>query len=423
MIKALHQRSANFARIVSFMNHLRRALLFILLLVFAFSLAIPVAFSQDTIPKEVEADDEYTIAFLLPFNGNKVFIRDLEQSDFFFPEETQIAVEFYQGALLAIDSLKKLGLKATILVYDVGSDSATITHVLAKPQLRDADLIIGPLMGYSLKATSIFCRDKYIPLISPLFASYGSSTPNEFFILANATIRTHCERIYDYLLQHELARRVIMFYRKNDQDSELVKYIKDYRDKQTLMKSLEVKIIEIKDSSKTAYRTLHDSLFSIGKNIVIIPSNDESFVRSVMRRLTNFSAEYTIEVIGMPTWLNFDLIPAENFDSTRTIVTSSYWLDRSSAKAENFKILYTGKYKVNPTEYSVYGFDEVFYFLAHLKQMGNKFLSVFPPSIGSMIATNFRVVPVLRDERDVMYRENKSVFVLQHQNGTWNRIE
>ena len=407
------------------MNHLYRILSFILLLVLNFSFTISVAFSQDTIPKKFgEADDEYTIAFLLPFNASKVFIRDLQQSDFYLPEETQIAVEFFQGALLAIDSLKKMGLKATILVYDVGNDSATITSVLARESLEHVDLIIGPLMGYSLKATSSFCRNEHIPLISPLFASYSDTASNEFFVLANATMRTHCERIYDYLLQHELLHRVIMFYRKNAGDSELVKYIKDYMDQQTAMKSPEVKIVEIQDSSKAAFGTLLDSLFIIDKNVVVVPSNDESFVRSVIKRLANFSEDHNIEVIGMPTWLNFDLIPAENFDSTKTIITSSYWLDKSSASAERFKVLYTGKYKENPTEYSVYGFDEFFYFGAHLMELGNKkFLSAFPPSIGSMIATNFRVIPVMKEERDVMYLENKSVFFLQHQNGKWNKIE
>src|SRR6185295_12251510 len=134
-------------RILSLMNQLHRTLSFILLLMLSSSFAPSVAFSQDVRPREiVEVDSAYTIAFLLPFNTGKVFIRDLQQSDFYFPEETRIAVEFYQGAMLAIDSLKKMGLKATILVYDVGNDSATITAVLARPQLRDADLIIGPLM-------------------------------------------------------------------------------------------------------------------------------------------------------------------------------------------------------------------------------------------------------------------------------------
>lgn len=189
------------------------------------------------------------------------------------------------------------------------------------------------------------------------------------------------------------------------------------------MRSLEVRIVEIRDSSKAGYKALVDSLFTIDTNTVIIPSNDESFVRSVMNRLVHISAEYNIEVIGMPTWANFDLIPEENFDSTRTIITSSFWLDKSSAGAEKFKALYAGKYEENPSEYSVYGFDEILYFGAHLMNMGNKFLVIFPPSVGSMIATNFTVVPVLKEERDVMYRENKSVFFLQHQNGKWTKIE
>ncbi|HYV91762.1 MAG TPA: ABC transporter substrate-binding protein [Chitinophagales bacterium] len=379
-------------------------------------------FSQVT-EDEDEKDEQYTIAFLLPFNASKVFIRDLQQSDFFLPNETQIAVEFYQGAMLAIDSLKKMGLKATVLVYDAGNDSATINAILKKEPLEDADLIIGPLAGYALKATSSFCFNEHIPLISPLSAAYVSSSPNEFFILANATMRTHCEAVYDYLLKRELTHHLVMVYRKNAQDQELVKYIKDYRAKKTYMSSPELKFAELSDSSKMRLSNFRDSLFITDKNIVLVPSNDEMFVRSLLQKVASLSADYNIEVIGMPTWSNFDLVPSEYFDSAKVMITSSFWLDKTSEKAAGFKSQYVSAYQTNPTEYSVRGYDELFYFGSHLMQMGDKFLTVFPRTAGLTASTAYDVVPVLRQERDVMYRENKSIFFLQHQNGKWMKLK
>ncbi len=373
--------------------------------------------------KSQKHDSAYTIALLLPFNSQKVFVRDLQQSDFYFPDESQIAVEFYQGAMLALDSLKQMGLNATVLVYDVGNDSVTVNNVLAKPQLKDANLIIGPLSGYALKATTAFSFNEHIPLVSPLSASVNSSSPNQFFILANATIRTHCEAIYDYLLKHELTHRMILLYRNKPDDLELVNFIKNYRDKQTEAGNPELKFVELTDSTRTTYRKLRDSLFLTDKNILLVPSNDQSFVRSVLKQVTNLKSDYTIEVFGMPTWSNFDLVPSENFDSSNVHLTSSFWLDRTLPHAITFKNAYSEKYKVNPSEYSVRGYDEMFYFGSHMQRFGSRlFLSVFPSADGLTSATAYRIIPVMRDEQEVIYRENQTVFFLQHQNGNWEKM-
>jgi hypothetical protein len=366
---------------------------------------------------------EYTIAFLLPFNANKVYIRDLQQSDFYLPEETQIAVAFYEGALLALDSLAKQGFHCTVLVFDIGNDSASVNAVLSKPQLREANLIIGPLSGYALKAASAFSNETHIPLISPLSAAYISDAPNQFFILANATLRTHCEAIYDYLLQHEITSHVLLVYRKKPEDLELVNYLKDYRAKKDSAGYPEIRFIEFSDSSRMTSLKLRDSLFITQKNIIVVPSNEETFVRSILKKAAMLHADYNLEVIGMPTWINFDALPAENLDSLKTLITSSFWLDKTSWQAQKFQVLYFKKYGVNPMDYAVRGYDEMYYFGLHLMQLDKLFISVFPPGTGLSGATAFNVVPVMEKERDVWYRENKSIFFLQHDSGAWKKIK
>src|SRR5207244_9910470 len=105
---------------------------------------------------------------------------------------------------------------------------------------------------------------------------------------------------------------------------------------------------------------LRDSLYITDKNILLIPTNDEMFTRSMLQKVASLSTDYNIEVIGMPTWINFDLVPSEYFDSAKVIITSSFWLDKISEKAEKFKTHYVSKYQTNPTEFSVRGYDELF---------------------------------------------------------------
>ncbi|HUM47111.1 MAG TPA: hypothetical protein PLD84_09290, partial [Chitinophagales bacterium] len=137
---------------------------------------------------------------LLPFQSSKVFITDLsESSSYYFPEESQLAAEYYQGALIALDSLKRMGLKTKISVYDVGMDSMQLKKTLLEPGLKNADLIIGPVGNSSLKITCQFSISNKIWLVSPFSVTAIGNNPNPNYVLANATMRSHCEKIYDYI--------------------------------------------------------------------------------------------------------------------------------------------------------------------------------------------------------------------------------
>ncbi|MCY7409615.1 MAG: ABC transporter substrate-binding protein [Chitinophagales bacterium] len=394
-----------------FFNYRIEFLLLLLLTASNFS------FAQNTLVKDsLESDKTFSIVFLLPFNSQKVFIIDLSTSEFNFPDESKLSIEIYEGALFALDSLKKMGFNAIVNSYDVGNDSASIQNILTKKEVKDADLIIGPINGVSLKQAASFALREHIPLISPLSATYFPNDPNQFLILANATMQTHCEFIYDYLLDHELVHRMIMVYRKNNQDLELVKFIKDYRDKKTEQGSPEINFVELTDSSETTFRKLKDSLYFTDKNIILIPSSDEVFVRSMMKRITNLDSAYHIQVYGMPTWNNFTLIPSSQFDSSQTKITSSFFLDQSLPQADSFKVAYHLKYGFNPTANSLKGYNLMLYFGKQLLKYQDKFMVTFP--LSAFLGCNIKVVPVMKVP-DVLYRENKSLFMLQHSNGNW----
>jgi LysM repeat protein len=78
--------------------------------------------------------EKYHIALLLPFYTNykdSMDTRDKKLRD--------AAVSLYRGAMLAADSLMKMGLDAEIHVYDVVDDKKAILALLEKPELKEMD--------------------------------------------------------------------------------------------------------------------------------------------------------------------------------------------------------------------------------------------------------------------------------------------
>jgi ABC-type branched-subunit amino acid transport system substrate-binding protein len=391
-------------------NRPRRFIPFILLCFFAISRA--GAGSKDPDKKVI------TVAFIFPFHASKVYIADLSESKFNFPEETQIAIEYLQGALLAIDSLKATGLHARILVFDCGNDSVAIARILQKPDLRNADLIFAPFNGYALNAVARFGLQEEIPVISPLAVSVKDSVPNPFLILANASMNTHVKAVYEYMQEKALFHRSLMLYQKKQADLAAVNGLKNYLDEKKAAGKSVVKFIELTDSSKTTYWKLKDSLFRTDVNHIFIASTNEPFVRAMLKQIYTLKDDYRFAVYGMPTWSGFSLIPQEHFDSLNVTISESFWIDKTAPLSEQFKASYHRKYEVDPSAYSVRGFDAALYFIAKLRDSDSLNVHLRQASPSKQLATvyNYRAAAPGNSPSSL---ENHGVILLQRKDGAW----
>ena len=101
------------------------------------------------------------IALALPFQLDKV----TENSK--IDGNTDKFLEFYQGMLLAIDSLKRLGLSFNLYVFDSGKSEVEIKNMLNNPELKNMDMLIGPAYTVQIKPLSDFALLNQIKLIIP----------------------------------------------------------------------------------------------------------------------------------------------------------------------------------------------------------------------------------------------------------------
>ena len=53
-------------------------------------------------------------------------------------------IQYYEGAMIAFDSLKNQGLNVKLYVYDVSNDSTMIEKIIQKPEFTSLNLIICP---------------------------------------------------------------------------------------------------------------------------------------------------------------------------------------------------------------------------------------------------------------------------------------
>lgn len=130
--------------------------------------------------KSIKKSEPREIALLLPFNMAKIqsdtVRRQLLRTDRFL----NMTLDFYAGAMMAIDSARVIGLPLKVKIYDSKeSKNGSDVNGLAS-SLASADAVIGPFFQSNAENAAALLSSKKIPVISPLSKDAGKPYSNLF---------------------------------------------------------------------------------------------------------------------------------------------------------------------------------------------------------------------------------------------------
>lgn len=100
------------------------------------------------------SSDTLRIAVVLPFNVGTEAKHNISM------------VEFYRGFLLAVDSMRNYGQPLKILTYDTKDSDESFDQIIALPELKAANVIIGPSNSQHLNVLNEFGQANGIPVIN-----------------------------------------------------------------------------------------------------------------------------------------------------------------------------------------------------------------------------------------------------------------
>ncbi|MDO4496770.1 MAG: LysM peptidoglycan-binding domain-containing protein [Bacteroidales bacterium] len=106
---------------------------------------------------ERKLDGTKSIAIILPFNlASRSAAEDKVQMR---------SVEFYQGALLAINKAQLRGMRIDLHTFDLATE--TLEHILTRPELSSMDLIIAPMEPADIRQVALFGESHGINVLNP----------------------------------------------------------------------------------------------------------------------------------------------------------------------------------------------------------------------------------------------------------------
>jgi len=368
----------------------------------------------------------YNVALLLPF-----FTNEFESSDTVkiskgrntssgrkeIPQRSINFLDFYQGAMLAFDSLKKIGLNINLYVFDTNKSTSDTRKLLNEPGIQNADLIIGPVYPEVIKPILTFANEKRIPVISPLLSSNFLLNKNPYFFQVIPSFQTQLQS-FSNTVNFCSGQNIVIIH---DADSTNNGMLNNFK---ALIKSriqscqnannVHFKEVTYQAGSPTPViiEKISHSLTLEKVNIIIVPSNNEAFVADLLGNLNTLSSyfKYPISLYGFPRWQRFRSVQLEYFYQLQLHLFSPHYVNYSDSQVIEFVNGYRSKYRVEPTTFSFQGYDVMYYFLSALNEFGKEFPNCLNQHKPKLIQTEYNFI---RSGADDGF-ENNSIYLLRY---------
>jgi ABC-type branched-subunit amino acid transport system substrate-binding protein len=295
------------------------------------------------------------VSLILPFELDKLDLTsaatrgNLSQAD--------LAVDYYQGFKLALDSLTGKGYNFKLQVYDSKSDASQAHSLANNPKVRNSDLIVGPVFPESIKAfmASMYGMNK--PVISPLSPAQPAEFKNNNLITVEPPLEYHAWRVAQYI--HERVKPVKVFVLRSGY-SEENKFITPFKKAIDSVSHKHIQVVYL-TVVKGDLSAIIPQLNNKVQNVFIVPATDQAFLTVCLAALDKLSQAYPVTLFGHPNWAKFSYLQASVLQRLKTHITASDKIDYKADDTNQFIKAYRAAYHLEPTDYAIKGFDEGYY--------------------------------------------------------------
>lgn len=316
----------------------------------------------------------YNVAIMLPFfleSGSDIILTDNQQTGNQADQDKSFEfIQFYLGALLALDSLKLEGLKAKVYVYDVNNTNESVAAVLARPELPSMDLIIGPFFSGSFERMARYAKEHKIPIINPLSPRSEFLINNPYAVKVQPTMKQQVQIIADYIKKHMPGSNIVVVRQYSFSENESVEVFRKNFKNGTLQE-----VVYMRDSLPGIRKRLDKNR----DNIIVGLSNENVFVMDLIRKLNDIRADYRIVCFGLDEWEDFPLDTDHMVNLILHLPTAGF-IDYTSPQVIDFIQKFRSRYSAEPLpdRYAFTGYDVTFYFLKALQKYGTDFSNCLP---------------------------------------------
>lgn len=282
-------------------------------------------------------------------------------------------VEYYEGFLMAVDSLKKQGVSIDLYTYDTKGREATLNSILSKKEMKNMDIIFGPAKAQDIDVLATFADKNNIRLVVPFAPKVDEVFKNPHIYQINTPQSYLYSEVYEHFTR-KFSDSNVIFLNASNGDREKDEFIKGMK-------------TELRNNG-ISYRdfTVTDNFYEITtvmdtlRNNIFIPTSGKSTALvKILPQLTQIRRErpsYKMNLFGYPEWQTYTNDYLASFYEIDTYFYSSFYTNNLFPAAVHFTNSYRRWYSKDMAniypKYGMLGYDTGYFFLKGLSKYGNK---------------------------------------------------
>ncbi|MEL0456968.1 LysM peptidoglycan-binding domain-containing protein [Flavobacteriaceae bacterium SZ-1-7] len=319
------------------------------------------------------------IAIMLPFRLNRVGFDSVADTKRSIKNDPYLdtSLDFHSGVLMAVDSLKKLGISLKVDVYDTKNEVSEVSRIIKGNNFEDVDAVIGPLTSRNFEQAASELRAYNTPIFSPigtnlkLYDNVFQSRPSDDLLKT---------KIVNFVKTDTSAANILIVY-----DSKNVEVSNEL--KREFGRAKQVLSRKNKDGKDEFFVTREDieNALKPGKNIVFLETENAGFVSNVTSVLASLirkektEEEEAREIVLVTTHAN-GAFEGEQVNNTYLSKLQFHFATASKDYDENqhkvFIKKYNQMYNITPNNKAVKGFDLTMDVVLRLVSSDDLYMSV-----------------------------------------------
>lgn len=350
--------------------------------------------------QNLKTNDKKELAIMLPFNLSKIKndttlnISSRLSKDKFLNR----ILDFYSGALMAIDSAKVLGLNVNIKILDSQEtkNSSSVASLIEQNNLKQSDLIIGPFYQVNVEKTAQILSKDSVLVMSPLSRDMGKLSHNIIHTMpSSADMR-------DAMLQFVKSKSGKIIAVIDPKKGSVRRYFTDNHSS--------IKLANFSPEGALNYDLLKANLDRNSKNFVILESANTVMLRSTINFLKNLLPEYDIQLVILESndTLESDEISTANLAQLKLMFPSISRVN-NSVEAIIFERKFKDVNNILPNAYARRGFDVTFDALLRLSQ-AKEFKNTLVTDVSEQVENKFNYT--ITENKGY---KNKGFYILQYE--------
>jgi Periplasmic binding protein len=342
-------------------------------------------------PGTGDKKDSYKVAVLLPFMTNT-----FQELDASINSKSDLAIQLYGGMQMAFEELSAQGIQLDVSVHDTQASTTVTSNLLGNEKVKEADLIIGPISKDNIKLVAAYAKENKKPMVSPLSPSTDVANNNPYYIQVSPSLESHCKAITRHALEKHKADQIVLVCRSKAAESDRLKFFQNaHKEIKGSSAVAPFKEFIITDESVELSNTNFGPYMIPGKTTVfIIPSwSSESFIYSLMRKISIAKGKNDVVVYGMPQWMKYDQIGYEYYENLQLHVSSDMDINNDNEDIKRFKRNFYHKFGTLPKDEAYVGYDVMQYFARQLSKGGTQFQQKLDQNGEDLLHTRFAFEP------------------------------